>query len=704
MKNIKAVLLTIVTLFAVSCSKSEEKGKENDSFISVYPASVEFGKDGGTKEVVVISSGAWSSTLSAGADWLAVEVSKDKLILTAQANESEARTASVEVKLTGEAKNATLSISQAKGEPKQPEGPVYQNDFDKEAAQKSGSSWPSLKSSEAWKNHSGSGAANVTYEYSEKMTVRSNVPSDGSESVYEGSGVNNIFFGTDGYFTVRNIAVSSRNLTLSFGAVKYTTGGDATFQHGEFQVAISDNGTRWCELDYTFEHGDQNGKWDKASVTFTLPANVNNLSVRFKPSVASLYRLDDLSLSVSDKAGSEIDFSGGQTGGQNPGTGTGDGTAESPYDVTRAKSIISAGQYTNSNVYVKGVVSHVADIAATEVSTFGNATYYISNDGGVDGHLYVYHGYGLDGAAFAKMEDLRVGMKVTICGKLTNYNGLYEITSDSKIVAIDDKDAPIPTPAAAASAKWLELPATKSDDGMYFVSHDMKVGSTPTRNYSYYYDKDARLASWVAYPLSTWNIGSSSRTDAWGYDPKMPASWQPSLMKAFADGTTARGDRGHQIPSADRYSSYAANLQTFYYTNMTPQLNAFNGSIWGNTEAKVRNWTNSSDTLYVVTGCLYKDSKDNNLDNYGRKVTVPTGYFKTVLRKSGSDYSAIAIYFDHKKYDRKNPTKEDIMSIDDLENKTGIDFYVNLESVVGKAKADEIEAQDPKTVSWWGIN
>lgn len=273
---------------------------------------------------------------------------------------------------------------------------------------------------------------------------------------------------------------------------------------------------------------------------------------------------------------------------------------------------------------------------------------------------------------------------------------------------------PDPTPSGgnlSPKTGWMELPAIPK--GMDAFTHSMTVGSVSTRNYSFLWDYDNLVAPWVAYPLCKWNIGNNiKRTNAWGLDPLLPEGKQPVLYRGFSKGNNGWYARGHQIPSADRLTSYESNSMTFYGTNMTPQIqDGFNGDIWATLEGKVRSWANSSDTLYVVTGCVidYKDGETVKyaLDNNGKKVTVPTGYYKVVLRymKSStfgySGYSACAVWLDHKVYSSSSISSSYSMSVDDLEKKTGIDFFVNLPAVVGEEMAAKIESENPSKVSWW---
>lgn len=273
---------------------------------------------------------------------------------------------------------------------------------------------------------------------------------------------------------------------------------------------------------------------------------------------------------------------------------------------------------------------------------------------------------------------------------------------------------PDPTPSGgnlSPKTGWMELPAIPN--GMDAFTHSMTVGSVSTRNYSFLWDYDNLVAPWVAYPLCKWNIGNNiKRTNAWGLDPLLPEGKQPVLYRGFSKGNNGWYARGHQIPSADRLTSYESNSMTFYGTNMTPQIqDGFNGDIWATLEGKVRSWANSSDTLYVVTGCVidYPEGQTVKyaLDNYGKKVSVPTAYYKVVLRymKNStvgySGYSACAVWLDHKVYSTKNIDSKYSMSVKDLEKKVGMDFFVNLPAVVGEEMAAKIESENPSKVSWW---
>ena len=145
---------------------------------------------------------------------------------------------------------------------------------------------------------------------------------------------------------------------------------------------------------------------------------------------------------------------------------------------------------------------------------------------------------------------------------------------------------------------------------------------------------------------------------------------------------------------------------------MTPQNQDFNGGLWADLEGKVRTWAGQSDTCYVVTGCITKDAKYYILDRSGNKVTVPTAYFKAILRYSsnttiGTDgFCATAFLFDHEEYSRSGKSslkvnKSMSMSVKELETVLGYKLFVNLDKAIGADKASAVKNENPQNNNWW---
>lgn len=240
---------------------------------------------------------------------------------------------------------------------------------------------------------------------------------------------------------------------------------------------------------------------------------------------------------------------------------------------------------------------------------------------------------------------------------------------------------------------WMELPVVQALDGHAWVFHNMTVSSKEVRNYSIFYDASRMQPRWVAYPLNKSLIGSGTRTNDWAQiDPEIPPEYQPYTAESWRSGYA----RGHMLPSADRLRT-AANKATFYPTNMTVQNFDMNGEIWANLESEVRSWASACDTLYVVTGCV--PSSLFITDRKGNRVNKPESYWKALLRYNASGnpkYAGVAFWVENRRYENNSVNSSIAMTIAELEQKTGIDFFPNLPPEC----QDEAET---KISSVWGL-
>ena len=156
-----------------------------------------------------------------------------------------------------------------------------------------------------------------------------------------------------------------------------------------------------------------------------------------------------------------------------------DGTAEHPYSVATALRLIDENGWTGNDnvsetVYVKGIVSTGIDESDFDPEKFGNATYWISDDGSTDSELEVYRGYYLGGDRFTSLDQLEVGDEVIIKGELTKFYDTYEFTTGSRIYSLngqggtggEDPGDPVTEPASATPvtiAEFLEKPVNNDD-------------------------------------------------------------------------------------------------------------------------------------------------------------------------------------------------------------------------------------------------
>lgn len=159
------------------------------------------------------------------------------------------------------------------------------------------------------------------------------------------------------------------------------------------------------------------------------------------------------------------------TGTTTPDTpATGKGSLSDPYNVAEAIAAIKAGTAPTTQVYLTGIISDVAFYN----ETYKSITYYISDDG-KSKDMQVYSGKGLNGADFANKEDLKVGQKVTILGKIKKFtdkngNDVMEVDKTSSIVKIEGTGGgevkPDPTPGTSAGITIDNLTVTLANSGV----------------------------------------------------------------------------------------------------------------------------------------------------------------------------------------------------------------------------------------------
>lgn len=272
-------------------------------------------------------------------------------------------------------------------------------------------------------------------------------------------------------------------------------------------------------------------------------------------------------------------------------------------------------------------------------------------------------------------------------GKKYSYNIKLNHTDTEIVTEEGYMEVPRYTGADAApnSIQVLHMVGSTS-----WLNHTFTYGDEPIRNYTALYDKENRVPYWVAFPLHPIYMDSGNRTDDWAYDPMIPEEYQPNLWGGWK---TDDLDRGHLMASADRSASLDLNRTTFYFSNISPQNSWFNQNSWNNLEARVRTWSKETtryDTLYVVTGVvLPKPPKqfEYAYDIDGNKSVIPEYFYKALLKKDKQTdkYSTIGFYMEND--GSKSPHTERIMSVAELEEKTGFTFFPNLHpSVAAEVK------------------
>lgn len=230
-------------------------------------------------------------------------------------------------------------------------------------------------------------------------------------------------------------------------------------------------------------------------------------------------------------------------------------------------------------------------------------------------------------------------------------------------------------------AKELEYPHLRDGATQLLVIHSTtEYGIT----YSLEWDCTKKTQRWTCYEFHNGipdnNVG---RVGSWQDDTLIPEPYRTHSSQY--SGTSY--SRGHMCMSSDRQASAEQNKQTFYISNAHPQYQKHNGGLWNTLENKVNGWGNNSsfrDTLYVVKAGTIEDGQV--LETTSSGLVVPKYFYMAVLCVKNHQYKALAFWTEHTNVSiTKANWKDYAITVDELEEKTGIDFFCNL--------PDDIEEQ-----------
>lgn len=178
------------------------------------------------------------------------------------------------------------------------------------------------------------------------------------------------------------------------------------------------------------------------------------------------------------------------------------------------------------------------------------------------------------------------------------------------------------------------------------------------------------------------------RNEPFGPDPEIPKGQRAEL----ADYKRSGFDRGHMAPSADQTVDARRQAETFFLSNMAPQVGSgFNQHVWKQLEDKAREWIRAAGKGHIVTGPIFYDPEEDDPATADGQieytiigdnaVAVPTHFYKIVVVTEGGRRKAIAFVFENRKHRSPHDWPSFIQSIDWIEERTGLDFMPDLNPV-----------------------
>ncbi len=247
----------------------------------------------------------------------------------------------------------------------------------------------------------------------------------------------------------------------------------------------------------------------------------------------------------------------------------------------------------------------------------------------------------------------------------------------------------------------LEMPKLHNGSDTILI-HKSKDGLV---NYITEWDYKRKTQRWSCYVLNS-KFLESNTTRYYSDTNQYPDDEVISESLQWLDdpyyGNAYKLDHGHICPSADRLSSADVNYQTFYLTNMQPQFNAYNAGLWAKMESKVRSIAKQCDTLYICKGGTVDGGQWGGYNKIYRTLDngliVPRFFYMALLRVNNGNYTAMALWSDqvNNANDSGSNLGQYAITIDELEARTGIDFFCNLPDKT----ENEVEKTFVSTGSW----
>ena len=230
-----------------------------------------------------------------------------------------------------------------------------------------------------------------------------------------------------------------------------------------------------------------------------------------------------------------------------------------------------------------------------------------------------------------------------------------------------------------------------------FASNNLLIGVPSNREqvvdrigYALGYSEEHEQPLWVQYHFTKEENQSkvASRTEDFREDSDIKTG------SAQLDDYRRSGyDRGHLAPAADMKFSQQAMSESFLLSNMSPQVHEFNSGIWSDLEKFVRYTVNIEKSIYVVTGPVFKPG-DKKIGRSG--VTVPSAYYKIIYDET-EPRKMIAFVMPNAGSEK--PLSAFVVSVDDVEKLTGLDFFTN---VPGAETLESVsDAQNWRNLASW---
>ena len=222
-----------------------------------------------------------------------------------------------------------------------------------------------------------------------------------------------------------------------------------------------------------------------------------------------------------------------------------------------------------------------------------------------------------------------------------------------------------------------ELPRLTADRPEQLIEH---------LAYTVSYNHDWLVPNWVAYELTDLEAtGDLPRTNNFAPDPLVHGD--PVVTYDYSHSGY---DRGHMAPAGDMKWSEQAMRESFYMTNICPQNHNNNAGDWKSLEELARDWAHQYGSIYIACGPIVQERYQTIGQHH--RIAVPDAFYKVFLRQTNNGWTSIGFVMPNKAGSR--PLMTYMMSVNEVEQLTGIDFFFNLPDDIEEVVEADINISD----------
>lgn len=180
------------------------------------------------------------------------------------------------------------------------------------------------------------------------------------------------------------------------------------------------------------------------------------------------------------------------------------------------------------------------------------------------------------------------------------------------------------------------------------------------------HDHVARIPVWVSYTLNrSQTLACAERLVRFEPDPVL----SPHQRAELSDYRRSGFDQGHMAPNADQSWDAQVQRESFYLSNVAPQLPSLNRGLWRELEYIVRAWAYERESVTIYVGPVYDRRQNQTIGS--NRVVVPHAFFKIIIDNRSHAHEAFLMLHDAQQPDHVRHVRSTISHIQTL---TGVQF------------------------------